>query len=242
MIGAPGPRSLAAPLRVPLLHALEAAPTEFGQAVALLAACGVDDVLRLPVGIIDRLLLQAHRLVVGRDLEAVFSCTACGTLNALPLGPGDVPAYEPRWAWCGPGAGLREPIGADLLDLPGDPEQAALELSRRCWIGPAGAERDDDALDRAEQSLCGPVHIRCVDCRAPVDGWLDVQQLVTAPITMTSAASSSFRCARSIESTRRSRLSRLRWLLFAARWGGIPRIPPSRPVRTARPRKPRRKR
>jgi hypothetical protein len=164
------------------LHAVEAAPTEFDQAVALLTACGVDDVLRLPVGIIDRLLLQAHRLVVGRDLEAVFSCTACGTLNALPLGPGDVPAYEPRSAWCGPGAGLREPIGADLLDLPGDPEQAALELSRRCWIGPAGAERDDDALDRAEQSLCGPVHIRCVDCGAPVDGWLDVQQLVTAAV------------------------------------------------------------
>jgi hypothetical protein len=184
---APWPRSLAAPPRVPLLHTVEAAPSEFGQAVALLTACGVDDVLQLPVGVIDRLLLQAHRLVIGRDLEAVFSCRACGTLNALPLGPGDVPDHEPRSSWCGPGAGLREPIGADLLGLPDDPDQAAIELSRRCWIGPAGGDRDAEALDRAEQSLCGPVHISCVECRAPVDGYLDVQQLVTAAVAAVAA-------------------------------------------------------
>ncbi|WP_426503064.1 hypothetical protein ACPPVO_36345 [Dactylosporangium sp. McL0621] len=182
MSGVQWPRSLAAPSRIRLLHAVEAAQNEFDEAVALLEACGVDDCVQLPVGILDRLLLQAYRLVLGRDLEAVFACPACGTLNALALAPGDVAEYEPRWAWCGPGAGVREPIGADLMGLPSDPDDAAAEIARRCSTGPATGDRDDDALDRADQSLCGAVHLTCVDCGQPVDGYLDVQQLVTSAV------------------------------------------------------------
>ena len=109
------PYVLSVPSRLDLLRAFEGADSEFGEAIALLRACGVTDCLSHPVGVIDRLLLQAYRAVLQRDLEVVAACPACGVLNALPLGFDDVPAYEPRSAWCGPGSGLREPTGADLV-------------------------------------------------------------------------------------------------------------------------------
>jgi hypothetical protein len=148
----------------------------------LLGACGVADGLSYPVGVIDRLLLRAHRAVLRRDLEVVAVCAACGTLNALPLGFDDVPAYEPRSAWCGPGTGLREPTGADLTGLPDHDEAAILELERRCRIGPATEPREPAALDRAEQSLSGTVHAACVECGASVSRSVDVQRLVTAAV------------------------------------------------------------
>jgi hypothetical protein len=176
----PWPDVRAAPSRLGLLRALEEAGSEFAEAIALLRACGVADGLPYPVGVIDRLLLQAHRAVLHRDLEVVVACPACGVLNALPLGFDDVPAYEPRSAWCGPGSGLREPTGADLTDLPEDDEAAVAELERRCRIGPATEPRDPAALDRAEQSLSGTVHAACTECGAPVNQLVDVQLLVTA--------------------------------------------------------------
>lgn len=176
------PRALSVPSRVALLHALEAATSEFEESIVLLHACGVTDCLDLPIGVVDRLLLQAHRLVTGRDLEAVATCPACAALVALPLGPDDVPAHAPRWAWCGPGAGVREPMGADLLGLPEEPQDAAEELARRCWVGPAPGPRDPQALDLAEQSLCGEVRVACTDCGAPVVEHVDVEHLVTAAV------------------------------------------------------------
>ena len=181
------PRALTAPSRLGLLRAMEEADTEFGEVVAALQACGLTDCLSYPVGVIDRLLLQAYRAVLHRDLEVVAACPACGVLNALPLGPDDVPAYEPRSAWCGPGAGMREPTGADLLGLPGDVEAAAQELELRCRIGPAAGPRDADALDRAEQSLYGTIHAACTECGSTVSEHVDVQHLVTSAIVNTAA-------------------------------------------------------
>jgi hypothetical protein len=172
----------AAPSRLALLRALAEADSEFGEAIALLRACGVADGLSCPVGVIDRLLLRAHRAVLHRDLQVVAACAACSTLNALPLGFDDVPAYEPRSAWCGPGTGLREPTGADLTGLPEDDEAAILELERRCRIGPATEPREPAALDRAEQSLSGTVHAACAECGAPVSRSVDIQRLVIAAV------------------------------------------------------------
>jgi hypothetical protein len=171
----------AVPSRLALLRALEGADSEFAEATALLQACGVTNVLSYPVGVIDRLLLQAYRAVLSRDPEIVAACPACSLLNALPLGTNDVPGYEPRSAWCGPGSGLREPTGADLVGLPGD-ETAFRELERRCRIGPAPEPRDPAALDRAEQSLSGTVHASCTECAAPLSELVDVQRLVTAAV------------------------------------------------------------
>ena len=64
----------AAPSRLGLLRALEEAGSEFAEAIALLRACGVADGLSYPVGVIDRLLLQAHRAVLHRDPEVVAAC------------------------------------------------------------------------------------------------------------------------------------------------------------------------
>jgi hypothetical protein len=139
------------------------------------------------VGVIDRLLLQAHQAVLHRDLEVVAACPACGVLNALPVGASDVSAYEPRSAWSGPGAGTREPTGADLIGLPDDAEAAAQELELRCRIGPSGGPRDADALDRAEQSLCGTAHVACTECGSTVSEHLDVQHLVTSAIANAAA-------------------------------------------------------
>jgi hypothetical protein len=176
------PRLLPAPSRLALLRAVDEADSELGEVVALLRACGVADCTPYPVGVIDRLLLRAHRAVLHRDLEVVVACPACRVLNALPLGIDDVPEYSPRSAWCGPGAGVREPTGADLSGLPDDAEEAALELERRCRIGPAGGPVAAGALDRADQSLCGTVQVACIECGAPVSEFVDVQHLVTAAI------------------------------------------------------------
>ena len=176
------PRVLPAPSRLALLRAVEEADSEFGEVIALLGACGVADCTPYPVGVIDRLLLQAHRAVLHRDLEVAVACPACHVFNALPLGIDDVPDYSPRSAWCGPGIGVREPTGADLADLPGNGEEAALELELRCRIGPAEGPAAANALDRIDQSLCGTVRVACVECGAEVSEFVDVQHLVTAAI------------------------------------------------------------
>ena len=176
------PHVLPAPSRLALLRAVEDADSEFGEVIALLRACGVADCTPCPVGVIDRLLLRVHRAVLHRDLEVAVACPACQVLNALPLGVDDVPEYSPRSAWCGPGIGVREPTGADLVDLPDDAEEAALELELRCRIGPAEEPVPADALARVDQSLCGVVRVACIECDAPVSEFVDVQHLVTAAI------------------------------------------------------------
>jgi hypothetical protein len=173
---------LPAPSRLALLRAVEEADSEFGEAIALLRACGVADCMPYPVGVIDRLLLRAHRAVLHRDLEVAVACPACGVLNGLPLGIDEVPEYAPRSAWCGPGIGMREPTGADLAGLPDNAEEAALELELRCRIGPAEGPPTVGALDRADQSLCGTVRVACIECGTSVSEFVDVQRLVTAAI------------------------------------------------------------
>ena len=176
------PGVLIAPSRVKLLRLLSDASSELEEVLVLLRACGVPDCAELPIGVIDRLLLVAHRAVTGRDLELVVACPSCRVLNELPLGAGDVPPYEPRWSWCAPGAGVREPVGTDLLGLPNDPAEAAAELLRRCAVGPATGGRDQSALDRAEQSLCGNVRVACTGCQGPVEHYVDVQHLIATAI------------------------------------------------------------
>lgn len=173
--------------RLKLLRDLDVADGELVQALAILSACGVDDSPALPLGIVDRLLLQAHRAVLGTNLELVVSCADCGVLNELPLGPSDVPDYAPRSGWCGPGAGVREPAATDLVGLPTDPDAASRILVERCAVGPAEEPRDSAALDWAEQSLCGAVEFSCIECGTRITEFVDVQCLVTSAVAAAAA-------------------------------------------------------
>jgi hypothetical protein len=163
-----------------LLRGIEEADTEFAGVIAVLRACGVADCTGYPIGVIDRLLLQAHRAVLRRDLEVVATCRSCGVLNALPLGFGDVPDYSPRSAWFGPGVGVREPTVGDLAGLADDLEAAVLELEARCRIGPG--QPVFAGLDVVDQSLCGVVRVACVECGEGVSAFVDVQRLVVSAI------------------------------------------------------------
>ena len=175
------------PTRVSMLRQLDRAGSEIEQAMLLLAESGVPDVAALPVGVIDRLLLHLHRRMLGEDLGCVVACPSCGVLNALPLGPDDVPAYAPRSAWCARGSGVREPTGGDLLGLPEEVSLAGEVLLGRCAIGPADGPRELAALDRAEQSLSGTVRASCTECAASIESPVDVQALVVAAVAAVAA-------------------------------------------------------
>lgn len=177
------------PSLLQLLRQLDEADHELGQALTILHACGVPNPAELPVGLVDRELLAAHRVLLGSDLEIVATCASCGVLNSLPMGPRDVSEYAPRSAWCGPGAGVREPTAADLLELPVDPGAAGEAVLNRCSIGPCSIDtRDITAVDRAEQSLCGDVDFECIECGARIEQFIDVQHAVTFAVA-TAAAS-----------------------------------------------------
>lgn len=170
------------PSRLGLLREFDRAGSELEQALVLLRECGITDPITLPVGVIDRLLLQVHRVLLGHDLERINTCRRCGVLNALPLGPGDVPDYAPRSAWCGRGAGLREPTAQDLLDLPVDRAAACELLTARCAIGPGEGARYADSFVNAEQSLCGVVRAPCTECGTTIAEFVDVQGLVISAV------------------------------------------------------------
>lgn len=174
---------LSVPPRIELLRLLSDSSSELDEVLVLLRASGVADPASLPIGVVDRLLLAVHTAVLGEDLAVVVRCPACSTFNSLPLGPDDVPPHEPRDAWCGPGAGVREPTGADLLGLPASPSAATQELVRRCSVGPSPVARDPEALSRAEQSLCGEVAVPCIGCGEVVWQHVDVQHLVAVAVS-----------------------------------------------------------
>ena len=161
-----------------LLRAIDAADTEFGEAIALLGACGDRRRLTCRSGLIDRLLLQAHRAVLRprpgagrRAARRAASSTRC------PLGPGDVAAYAPR---TGVVRSRRRRARTDRRR----PARRCRPPRRRppaSWCagahGPAGrVDGPDGGLPasaqqrrrRVDQSLCGPVTVPCTELRRPV--------------------------------------------------------------------------
>ena len=161
-----------------LLAALDGAGNEVGQAVALLAASGVEHPERLALGDGDRALLGLCRTVTGHEVEVVAVCPACGELSEAQLGEGSVPAAAARVARLGCGGGLREPCYADLEGLPADPAAAVEELLARCVVGePSRLPRPED-LELVDDSLAGPVVIACSDCGEPIAVDVDIERAV----------------------------------------------------------------
>ncbi len=161
-----------------LLAALDEAGSEVGQAVALLAAAGVEEPERLSLGEGDRRLLALCRAVTGADLEVVAVCPSCGELSAAVLSPEVVPPSGPRMAPLGAGGGLREPTYEDLLGLPADAGEAVDELLARCVVGAPARRPVADDLELVDDSLAGPILLACADCGEPLAVDVDVERAV----------------------------------------------------------------
>lgn len=177
------PGRTAAPL-ARLAAAFEDGTDLLTQAVAVLRArpdearlgrYGVMDPADLPLGAADRALLAAYEDVGDGPLEVTASCDACGARTTLSLTTSSVGPHVWASVRTGPGKGLREPTCADLLASRGDPTV----LLDRCRLGAGGEGAATLAdLDRAEQSLAGPLHSVCAECGEPVAVEADVVSLV----------------------------------------------------------------
>lgn len=164
--------------RTAVLRALADGPDELGQALAVLGAAGVVEPRALAVGDGDRRLLGIHRQATGRDLELTVVCPDCGTVNETVLDAGSMPETCPRTAPLGAGGGFRAPTYGDLLDLPADAAERRGELLRRCTEGhPARAPEPTD-FELVDDSLTGPLILRCAACDTVVESPLDVQRAV----------------------------------------------------------------
>jgi len=157
---------------------LDAAPSEVGQTLAVLAASGEGDPRDLSLGEGDRLLLDLCRTITQTDLEVVAACPACGELSEARLTTADVPAARPRMARLGVGGGLRAPTYGDLCGLPPDAGDAIQELLARCVVGTPSRAPTVDDLERVDDSLAGPIEMACAACGGPIAVDIDIEQAV----------------------------------------------------------------
>jgi hypothetical protein len=161
-----------------LLAALDEDESEVGQAVALLAAAGVESSDDLSVGEGDRLLLELCRTLTGADLEIVAVCPACGELSEAVVSPEAVPQTTAHIVPLGTSGGLREPTYRDLRRLPPDPQEGLRELLSRCVVGSPAREPGPADLELVDDSLAGPIAIACTACGEPIGVDVDVQRAV----------------------------------------------------------------
>jgi|GEM_PF-1587905 len=170
-----------------LAAAFEDGTDLLSQAVAVLRARAdrselafyeVDDPADLPLGAADRRLLAAYQEVTGGPLDVTAPCGACGARTTLSLTVSSVGRHEWASVRTGEGSGLREPSYADLLACAGEPAA----ILARCRLGavarPGQARGTWADLDRAEQSLAGPLHSACAECAEPVTVDADVVAMV----------------------------------------------------------------
>ncbi len=153
---------------------------------AELAFHGVGDPAELPLGVADRRLLATYEQATGGHLEVTAVCAACGDRTTLSLGVASVGPHVWASVHTGEGSGVREPSYADLLAAAGAPA----EVLDRCRVGatgrggPRGGWAD---LDRAEQSLAGPLRSSCAECGDPISVDADVVALVLRGLAVLSA-------------------------------------------------------
>jgi hypothetical protein len=168
------------------------------RAIALLAAAcpelGADELLALPLGQRDQMLLRLREYLFGPVLTMTASCPACGERLETSLRPADLqtastPAEYPRALLLG----NREivfhaPRAGDLIDLPPDPVQARDALLSRCLMDngtPAGTgaldalSGDDiaaivDAMAAADPQANLDIGLVCEACRHHWDCAFDI--------------------------------------------------------------------
>ncbi|MGH1491157.1 MAG: hypothetical protein ACRBK7_17480 [Acidimicrobiales bacterium] len=181
-----------------LLDALDEAPNEIEQVMAVLRSTGHDP-LELSLGTGDRLLLALAEELTNQPIELTVDCPACGEMSMISISASEVAEHSPRTGLLGPGQGVREPTYQDLLELPAGDEQAVRTLGRRCYIGPAVSDVDLEpdvdfdpdidlvpdidldavlaALDEVDGSLAGPLEAACFECGSPILVEADMQRL-----------------------------------------------------------------
>lgn len=143
-----------------------------------LAFHGVDDPADLPIGAADRRLLTAYEELTGGPIEVTAVCGSCRARTTLSLTASSVGRHVWASVRTGDGSGLREPSYADLLACADDPA-AILDRCRVGAVAPPGlAPGTWEDLDRAEQSLAGPLRSACAECGEPVTVDADVVAVV----------------------------------------------------------------
>lgn len=158
-----------------VLLELHGPTSELGQVLALLRAAGEPSPDGLLVGEGDRRLVELAARLTGEPPEVAVACPACGELNSVVLSAATLPPAAPACAWWGPGGGLRPPTYGDLLAVA---EAAATAtggvdaLLERCTVGAPPRPATSADLERADDTLTGPIGLACVGCGEPV--WLDV--------------------------------------------------------------------
>jgi hypothetical protein len=168
------------------------------RAIALLAAAcpelGADELLALPVGQRDQMLLRLREYLFGPVLTMTASCPACGERLETSLQPADLhTASTPSEYRRALLPGNREivfhaPRAGDLIDLPPDPVQAQHALLSRCLMDngtPAGTgaldalSGDDiaaivDAMAAADPQANLDIGLVCEACRHHWDCAFDI--------------------------------------------------------------------
>jgi hypothetical protein len=138
----------------------------------------VDDPADLPIGAADRRLLAAYEEVTGGPLDVTAPCGACGARTTLSLTVSSVGRHVWASVRTGEGSGLREPSYADLLACAGEPAAILARCRLGAVAGPDQARGTWADLDRAEQSLAGPLRSACAECGEPVTVDADVVAMV----------------------------------------------------------------
>jgi hypothetical protein len=138
----------------------------------------VDDPADLPIGAADRSLLAAYEEVTGGPLDVTALCGACGARTTLSLTVSSVGRHVWASVRTGEGSGLREPSYADLLACGGEPASILARCRLGAVAGPDQARGTWADLDRAEQSLAGPLRSACAECGEPVTVDADVAAMV----------------------------------------------------------------
>ncbi len=162
---------------ISLLAALESAPDELGQVLALLRADGVDEPDALPLGVGDRRLLRLYAELAGRPVELTVACGACETVNSVELDPDLLPPDAPRVVSLG-GGGLRAPTYADLIGLPDDAAEAERLLLDRCLVGAPERAPRAAHLELVDDSLAGPLVAECMGCGTVLEVAVDIERRV----------------------------------------------------------------
>lgn len=166
-------------LQTTVLSCLWDQPTELGQIVALLAACGVSEPASRSMGDVDRQLLAVHERFAGAGIEFTAACPRCEADNAFVVSSDLLPPDEPVSFLVGRHGGVRAPRLVDLLDLPDDPEEAESVLVQRCSVGeptePPMPGHLAQAVAHDEVRLVG---LSCIECGHDFDTEVDLSRAV----------------------------------------------------------------
>ena len=93
------PPALTPPSRVVLLRLLSEVDGELEEALVLLRACGIHDCENMPIGVIDRLLLAAHRAVLGRDPACARGACGLGAVIQLSFSWPRIGSQPSKSSW-----------------------------------------------------------------------------------------------------------------------------------------------